>query len=384
MREKEKILIVGIGELGGIVLEYLSRTPGICDIITADVSTDWGTRKTNSAILGASYMGLYPKITFQPLNLLNVEQTAEFLRKLDPTIIYNGTTLQSWWVVNELPPEVNAQLYKDRCGLGPWVSAHLALSAKLMKAVKMSGIQTYVINSSFPDATNPSLARVGLAPTVGIGNMDLVIPYIRKATSELLNVPISNVGVEMIAHHYHCYNWCRSGKGYDAPHFLKVYAGQHDITDRLGDRQSFVAELPKRALRPAGRHGQFLVASSSVKNIMAILNDTAELTHAPGPQGLEGGYPVRLSRRGAEVVLPEGLSLEQARKLMLEAQQCDGVLEIRANGDIVVTDEAYENFKQTLGVDCRTITIEDSFDQYQELRRKLNEFARKHGVKVPS
>jgi predicted kinase len=69
---------------------------------------------------------------------------------------------------------------------------------------------------------------------------------------------------------------------------------------------------------------------------------------------------------------------------MLEAQQFDGVLEIRKNGDIVVTDEAYENFKQTLGVDCRMITIEDAYDQYQELRRKLNEFARKHGVKVPN
>jgi hypothetical protein len=384
MRGKEKIMIVGIGELGGIVLEFLSHLPGVCDIVTADVNTDWGIRKTNSAILGASYMGLYPNISFQPLNLLDIEQTAGLLSKINPTIIYNGTTLQSWWVVNELPPEVNAQLYKHRCGLGPWVSAHLALTAKLMQAVKMSGIQTHVVNSSFPDATNPSLARVGLAPTVGIGNMDLIVPYIRKATSEILDVPMSNVAVELIAHHYHCYNWCRSGKGYDTPHFLKVYVGQRDVTDQLGDRQSFVAELPKRALRPAGRHGQFVVASSSVKNIMAILNDTGELTHAPGPQGLEGGYPVRLSRKGAEVVLPEGVSLKQARYLMLEAQQYDGVLEIRANGDIVVTDEAYENFKQTLGVDCRTITIEHAFDQYQELRSKLNEFARKHGVKVPS
>jgi hypothetical protein len=384
MREKEKIMIIGIGELGGIVLEFLTRMPGMGDIVAADVNSDWGTRKTNSAVLGASYLGLYPRIRFQPMNLLKIEQTAELLKKINPTIIYNGTTLQSWWVVNELPPKVNAQLYQHRCGLGPWASAHLALTAKLMKAVKMSGIQTHVVNSSFPDATNPSLARVGLAPTVGIGNMDLIIPYIRKATSEILNVPMSNVAVELIAHHYHCYNWCRSGKGYDAPHFLKVYVGQLDVTDRLGDRQSFVAELPKRALRPAGRHGQFVVASSSVKNIMAILNDTGELTHAPGPQGLEGGYPVRLSRKGAEVVLPEGVSLEQARQLMLDAQQYDGVLEIRANGDIVVTDEAYENFKQTLGVDCRTITVEDSFDQYQELRIKLNEFARKHGVMVPS
>lgn len=144
-----------------------------------------------------------------------------------------------------------------------------------------------------------------------------------------------------------------------------------------------MSELPKPAIRPAGRHGQFLVAASSVKNILAIVRDTGELTHAPGPGGLEGGYPVRLGRKGAEVVLPEGFTLENARQLMLEAQQYDGVLEIKNNGDIVVTDEAYENLKQTLSVDCRTITIEDAYDQYQKLRRKLNEFANKHGAKVP-
>jgi hypothetical protein len=64
--------------------------------------------------------------------------------------------------------------------------------------------------------------------------------------------------------------------------------GKHDVTDQLGDMKKFIGELPKHAMRPAGRHGQFLVAGSSLKNIMAIFNDTSELTHAPGPQGLEG------------------------------------------------------------------------------------------------
>ena len=57
-------MLIGIGELGGIVLEYMCRIPGICDIVTADSNADWGFRKTNSAIEGASYMGLYPNIKF--------------------------------------------------------------------------------------------------------------------------------------------------------------------------------------------------------------------------------------------------------------------------------------------------------------------------------
>ena len=383
MREKEKIMLIGIGELGGIVLEFLCRVPGICDIVMADVNEDWCFRKTNSAILGASYLGLYPNITSYSLNLLDIEKTAEILKRINPTIIYNGTTLQSWWVVNELPPDINAKIYRHRCGLGPWVSMHLALTAKLMKAVKMSGIDTYVVNTSFPDVTNASLDRIGLAPTVGIGNMDLIVPYIQKTASEMLNIPMANIDVEMIGHHYHGYNWCRSGGGYEAPHYLRIYVKGKDVTEQLGDMKQFVAELPKHGMRPAGRHGQYLVAGSSVKNILAILDDSNLMTHAPGPQGLEGGYPVRLSRKGAEVVLPAGLTIDDARNLMLEAQQYDGIKEIKDNGDVVLTDESYETFKEMFGVDCRSITIEDSFEQARELREKFEEFARTQGVTIP-
>ena len=153
---REKILLVGVGELGGIVLEYVCRIPGIADIVTADTNTDWGFRKTNSAIEGASYMGLYPKIQFHPIDLLNIEKTAEFIKKINPTLIYNATTLQSWWVVNELPPDVNAKLYRDKCALGRWSAMHLALVSKLMKAVKMSGTNPYVLNAAYPDVTHPN------------------------------------------------------------------------------------------------------------------------------------------------------------------------------------------------------------------------------------
>lgn len=379
---REKILLVGVGELGGILLEYLCRIPGICEIVVADCNADWGFRKTNSAIEGASYMGLYPKISFHQIDLLNIEKTAEFLSEINPTIICNGTTLQSWWVVNELPPEINAKIYKLQCGLGPWAAMHLALISKLMKAVKMAGIDSYVVNAAYPDVTNPSLSKIGLAPTIGIGNMGLIVPYVQKAASEILNVPMRNVGMEMIAHHYHCYYWCRNGSGHDAPFYLRVYVGQEDVTEKLGDMVQFIAEIAKRGIRPGGRHGQFVVAASFLKNTLAIYYDTGEIIHAPGPLGLEGGYPVRLSRAGAEVVPPKGMTLEQARDLNLKAQQFEGIQEIKDNGDVVFMDEAYRTFKENFNVDCKFVTIEDSFEQAMELRKKFHEFARKHGVNI--
>lgn len=378
----ESILIIGVGELGGILLEYLCRVPNICDIVVCDSNVDWGTRKVNSAIEGAALMGFYPKISFRQIDVTNIQQTADLIASVDPIVIFNGTTLQSWWVVNELPPEVNSQLYTTRCALGPWSAMHLALIAKIMQAVKLSGVKAHVVNSSFPDVTSPSLAKVGMAPTVGIGNMSLVIPYIQKAASEILDVPMKNIGVEMIGHHFHCYYWCRSGKGYGAPYYLKVYHGHEDVTEKLGDMDAFIAELPKRGMRPAGRNGQYVVAASCARNILSIYFDTNDLIHAPGPLGLEGGYPVRLSRRGVEVVLPKGMTLEQARAINLAAQKYDGIEEINADGDIIFTDESYDTFKRLLNVDCKKVTIKDSFEQAMELRKKFLEFARKHHVNV--
>ena len=37
----------------------------------------------------------------------------------------------------------------------------------LMQAVKASGIAARTVNAAFPDAVNPILARVGLAPDIG-------------------------------------------------------------------------------------------------------------------------------------------------------------------------------------------------------------------------
>ena len=382
MSTREPILLVGVGELGGIVLEMLARIPNIGPIVVADSNADWGARKTNSAIEGASYAGLFPEIRFEPIDLLDVDRTSELIARVRPAVVFNGATLQSWWVVNELPPEVNAKLYRSMCGLGPWISMHLALASKLMKAVKASGLEPLVVNSAYPDVTNPSLGRIGLAPTVGIGNSDLIVPYVRKAASERLGIPMRSIGVELVAHHFHAYYWCRAGTGFEAPHHLRVFADGHDVTDALGDREAFVRSLPEHGMRPAGRHGQYVVAASTVKNILALYFDTQELTNAPGPAGLEGGYPVRLGRGGATVVPPRGMTLEQARALNLEAQRYDGVQEIRADGSVVMTPEAFATFQELFGVESDVVEVDTAFEQAMDLRQRFHQFARKHGVDI--
>jgi hypothetical protein len=68
---------------------------------------------------------------------------------------------------------------------------------------------------------------------------------------------------------------------------------------------------------------------------------------------------------------------------MTKAQQFDEILEIRDNGDIVLTDEAYQNFKDTLAVDCKIARVEEAYDQWIELKAKSYEFAARHRGQSP-
>ncbi len=95
-------MIIGLGDLGGYVLEFLARIPNIPKIVTADINEEWGVRKTNSAIIGASQFGLYPDIEFIHLNAFDLDKTAHVLQDVRPAIIYNSMTLQSWWNLNQL------------------------------------------------------------------------------------------------------------------------------------------------------------------------------------------------------------------------------------------------------------------------------------------
>ena len=380
-KERETLMVVGLGELGGIVLEILARIPSISRIVAADINEDHGVRRTNTAIMGASYLNLYPDIKFVKMDLNNIEETARIIQEVNPKVIYSATTLQSWWVIDVLPKDVHAELYKDYCGLGPWIPMHLLLVYKLMQAVKKSGTNPIVINSSFPDNVNPVLAKVGLGPNVGIGNIDLIVAPWRKVVSELMNVPLRRVQVYIFGHHYNSYNLGRTGGGLSAPYYLKIMVEDQDITAGFNIKD-LAKEIPIRAKRTPGGQINWIVAASAVKIILGILNDTNELSHAPGPEGLIGGYPVYLNKEGAKVFIPEGMTREKAIHINEEAQKWDGIDRIKDDGTVVFTDIAHATFKKLLGFDCKELKVSEIEDRAKELGTKFKEFARKYGKEV--
>lgn len=373
------VMIFGLGDLGGWALEFLARCEGVGTIIAADLREELGVTKTHTAAVGAAQLGYYKTIKFQKCDVRDIDGTAELLKTINPDLIYSTVTLAAWSQMAFFPREIEKKAEKASLIRLP---LQILLVSKLMQAVKKSGITAPVLNHSLPDIVNPVLWRNGLGPLCGIGNLDIVVSEIYRKISLAENVPIREITICMVAAHSVGVMGTRTG----VPFFFKILVRDKDITSKV-DIDSLISDrlmggpAPDRVFRNWYKYP--IVASCAVKNIMAILNDTNLYTHAPGPIGLPGGYPVRLSAKGVEVVLPEEITLEEAIKINLDALKCEGIEEIKDDGTLVSTEEGYEINKEILGVDLREVKFADMEDVSKEVISALRKAAEKYGASLP-
>ncbi len=361
------IALIGTGDLGGWILEFLTRSKGIRKISVYDVNETWGRSKSYGAEVGAYYFGYYPEVNFQKLDLLDIARTAQTLAELNPDVVVQCASMLPWWIREALPPDVYKRVFPS----GPWIPGHLYLARNVMIAIRQANIQTQVVQCGFPDGVNAALGKVGLTPTVGGGNSDLIIPGLRKSIGEEIGVPSHNICTHLIAHHFHVMSLIRDQSMGGAPYFIKIMLGDRDITNEINLEKALVDAVK---LFPSGTDWHPVVASSFVKNILAIANDTREITHAAGPNGLPGGWPVRLSAKGAEVVLPHGLDMKQAMAIVEGAQKFDGIECIKDDGTIVLTEDVYTAMKDTFGYDCQEFSVEESQERAEELVTRLKKY----------
>ena len=213
-----------------------------------------------------------------------------------------------------------------------------------------------------------------LPPTIGLGNVDLIVPALQTLIANELKVPRNNITIYLVAQHVHWVYPREAGYREGAPYYLKVMLGDKDISAKL-DKDRLMYDAVK--LYPPGIDFTMVSASSTIKNLMALLHDMGILTHSPGPNGLPGGYPVRLSAQGAEVVLPEELTLEEAIRINSEAQRYDGVERIEEDGTVVFADYTVQIMREMLGFDCPQFKPDESearareqISRYLELEKK--------------
>jgi hypothetical protein len=112
---------------------------------------------------------------------------------------------------------------------------------------------------------------------------------------------------------------------------------------------------------------QMRTASSFLKHVLAIYYDTNVIhTCVTGVEGLPGGYPARLNRSKAEIVLP-GISREEAIRINVEGGKIDGIQEIKDDGTVVYCEETVNNMREVLGYECSELKPDESLERAWEL-----------------
>ena len=361
------VMIFGLGAVGEVALQILARIDGIDRIVASGRNEVLGVFKMKTAALGATYQRLSKKYEFHQNDVNDIDATARLLEKIKPDVILMVASLKSPSVMGtiSMPPEIRASF--RAAGFGVQLPWHLLLPFKFMQALEKSGIDTHVVNGSFPDVTGPALwNHFGFGPTIGMGNIDLTAAQVTRYVSELEGVPPREVMLSLVSSHAFLVHGIRQ----EVPYFVKILLGDRDITNEYGVknavREHGLGKASSADKRAASSYFNYVTASSAVKNIVAIAENSNEYTHAPSPNGLIGGYPVRLGSKGAKVILPGDLTLEKAIEINKAAEKFDGIEKIKDDGTIVFTNTTYSIMKE-LGYDCRELSFDDLESRGREL-----------------
>ena len=372
--EEPTIFLIGLGHLGGVLLEFLARESWIGEIVACSRRPQRGEARCNVARLGAIAQGFAPRITYRQLDVFDPQSVTEALHAASPDVVVSTATLQTWWLPNLLPGRARERLQAAR--FGPWLPLHLAPTLALMQAIADSSFGGPVLTAPFPDVVNCILGKLRLAPTCGIGNIDELVAKVRWSAAQRLDADINTIEAQMVAHHALEAAVLGEGKADRPPFFLRLEHQGVEITDSRLVEEILFSPSPL----PEGPETAFFTTGSTSRLGQNLLADDETLIHVPAPHGLPGGYPVTAGKRQVTLAAVDGLGLSEAIEINERSHPFDGVAAIEDDGTTVFTPESVEVMRTELSYDCPSLPPAEALERGRELRIRFAEYAARHGV----
>ena len=353
---KPTLLFISMGELATHLLEAVARTEIFDTIVVASRDLEKARKRANNAVLGAGIEGFFPRIIAEKLDVHSNDFSTR-LREIKPDFIFSAPSLLPWW---KLPPDgINMPF-------AGYTALHLSLMQKFRNRIAQSGVNSIWIGASFPDVINAMLNRTGFGPDYGIGNVQEPIAKIQMGVGRVLNCAPNDVDVKLVAQHAFEYFVLNDQKPDKLPpYLLKAALAGKDVTQ--------IAEgvLREAFPFPYDLHFNRVTASSGLVALHAITGETERSIHLPGIGALVGGYPVRASKSGSTIDLPDEWSLEQAILVNEASLKWDGVDEMAQDGTIVFTAETQQALRKLLGKNIETLSTDTAQEQANDLLNAL-------------
>jgi hypothetical protein len=352
-----RLLLISLGKLTGAVLELAARDPRFDDILVAGRQADYGQAKVNQARIGAALEGRYPRITFERFDFA-APGAAKALQRFAPDVAFAAPSLLPWWkIAASANPKAQAMPFAG------WLACNLAPMLKLAGVWAEAGLACPWVGGAYPDVVNAVLACIGPAPTVGCGNIAETIPRIRFAVAAATGAPPAAVEVRLVAGHaLEFRHYAAPGGGGEVPPFLlQARWGERDVT--AAARKGLIQALPI----PYDIEFNLLAASATIGLLAALAGAGDLATHAPAPNGLIGGYPIRASRGKVELDLPAGWTPAQAAEINRRSLPFDGIAEIGADGLVRFSEPTARALRALLGRPVERLKPEEAPTHAAEL-----------------
>jgi hypothetical protein len=321
-----RILIIGPGDMGARISAGLAAIPSVRELVLAGVP----------AAAGEAAVGMVRSTTevaarFTAADCTEQAAVEALVADSAPDVIVQCASLMSPWALSGRTDVVARAVAS--AGLAVMLPMQLPVVRAVMCAVRATGFAGPVANLSYPDVTGVILGRLGLAPTIGIGNVTMQLLRVRGALRAQSGPDAELPLVRVIGHHAQVYPVMRAEPPEDPDDRVRVFLGEQ------GERADHLAYLG-HPFAPGVIYNQ-VTAAASVRLVQALLPGAAPTRiSAPAPLGLPGGYPVVIEDGSIRLDLPPGQDLDDARAWQASFGRHDGVEETAADGTVRFTERA--------------------------------------------
>ncbi len=350
--DKKRVVIIGLGDLGRRIALGLVNRSDVGEIVL--LSRNKGAASFSSMISGCGDVAA----RFECIDVLNKDALAEVLQRERPSMIVQCASLLSPWTVFEREDRVSGVL--KRAGFILQISAQLPLLISTMQSIQLSACRCPIVNCSYPDVTHPVLARLNLAPTIGVGNAGMILGLAKATFRDGQDAK----DLRLIAHHSHVSSVVQAKFAPDALKGLRLFRGTSEVPSEewIGNRHPI----------PLDRELNAMTSAHAVEIILALLAENSSIrTAAPGPFGLPGGWPITITGRKIALDMPEGVTEEHALACNEQAASIDGLERIGSDGTIFMTERVAEIVAPLSSELAQPLTPDSSMERFSILARLL-------------